>query len=236
MFVAMEAVANGYEVYLPIAFDHGLLGQEDQMERILEWASGLRAEGYAVWPVGLDEFSATAEELQGLARMLRSLRGEVLMLYAGPFSVFLSALRRSSFSNGPCFYEKRDLEISPPLEFRPKCRYHLSRLYQKVDPVAAVVYHRMLVQMGFQTQLCPACRRNVNGSDYEGIASMPDIDVFEHNFTTRRQEMTRLESSPDPANAMSEGLQVVLDHRELFSQFRPLRFAETWIKAIDSMS
>jgi hypothetical protein len=106
LFDSMCELADGLPVYLPIAFDHSLLEDARAVEQICEIVSDAGAEGCAVWPVGLDEMSASAQELAAMGRLLQMLPHPSVLLYAGYFSMLLCAENGSSFSSGPCFYEK----------------------------------------------------------------------------------------------------------------------------------
>ena len=233
MYESMHDLSDGMPLYLPVAFDHQLLQDKEGISRVCELLSTLQPEGYAVWPVGLDERRAPVEELEGLNFLLKSLPGPSLLLYAGYFSMLLCALNGSSFSNGPCFYEKRDITIAPPLHFRPKCGYYLPELFQKVGPVSAVVFYRLLSDMGIDPSLCPACLRNLNGGGFDGIASMPDLDVFEHNLMARSEEIKSFKSSTDPLYGAIKDLRWVIENRKSFSQFLSLRYVETWLNVLE---
>jgi hypothetical protein len=140
LFDSMCELADGLPVYLPVAFDHSLLEDPRAVEQICEIVSDAGAEGCAVWPVGLDEMNASAQELAAMGRLLQMLPHPSVLLYAGYFSTLLCAENGSSFSSGPCFYEKRDIVIAPRLEFRPRCRYYLRDLHLRVNPLSAVAF------------------------------------------------------------------------------------------------
>jgi len=232
MFEAARRAEDG-TVYMPLAFQSSLLADLGRLDRLCEMYMESCAPGYAVWPVGLNEMNASAEELVGLAHVLGKLPSGSLALYGGYFTMLLCALNRQSFSSGPCFYERRDMKIAPPLEFRPRCRYYLPPLYQKVDPVSAVVFYRLISEMGLDPRLCPACLRNVTDEDFDGIAGMPELDVFEHNLIARKDEIEALRASPDPALKAEEGFRWAVSHRSSFPHFRSLRYLKTWTMALE---
>lgn len=232
MFEAACGAEDG-AVYMPFAIHSSLLADRDQLDRVSETYLELGAPGYAVWPVGLNEMGASAEELDGLAHLLGSLPSRSFTLYGGYFTMLLCALNRQSFSSGPCFYERRDMMIAPPLEFRPRCRYYLPPLYQKVDPVSAVVFYRLISDMGMDPRLCPACLRNLGNGGFDGIAGMPDLDIFEHNLMAKRDEIEVFKACPDPALKAEEGFLWLVSHRASFPHFRSLRYVKTWVKALE---
>ena len=220
-------------VYFPLALDHRVLEDRDELDAVCRITSKIDPWGYAVWPVGFDEFHSNVRELQGLAHLLSNLTGDKILMYAGYFSILLCALTGSSFSNGPCFYEKRDITISPPLEFRPRCRYYLPPIHQKVDPVAALALHRILNELGISPSLCRSCRKYAQGDDFTRIAEMPDIDIFEHNFLTRRKEVDILKRSRNPLELGLENLLFLQSIRDEISHIRQMRFLKTWIEALE---
>jgi hypothetical protein len=227
-----EAASN---VYLPLAISRQLLGNTSELESLCSELSGRDIPGFAIWPVGFDEFNTTLPELLGLEFLLGNLPGNRLLLYAGYFSILLCAITGSSFSNGPCFHEKRDMKIAPPLEFRPRCRYYLPLLHQKVDPVAALVFYRTLSGLGIRPGLCEACERNTLDNGFEGIAEMPEIDIYEHNFITRRREVNELRNSSDPIQLGLGNLRALLDIQKDLSHFRSMKHLCTWIEALEKL-
>ncbi len=228
-------MAENLPVLLPIAFDHELLEDRRELDRICDIFLGPSADACAIWPVGLDETRASVGELVGLYTLLKRLPESSLLLYAGYLSMFLCLLTGRSFSNGPCFYEKRDLSIAPPLEFRPRCRYYIPELHQKLDPVTAVVFYRTLSEMGCFNSFCAACSRNMNGGNLDGIGSMPDLDIFEHNLIVKETEARSLLRSPDPIELADEDLRWVLSHTQTFSRFRSMRYIKTWTKVLQEI-
>jgi len=232
MFEATSGAEDG-TAYMPIAFRSSLLADRKSLDQVCGPYLELGAPGYAVWPAGLNEMSASAEELDGLAHVLGMFPERSFVLYGGYFTMLLCALNRQSFSSGPCFYERRDIKIAPPLEFRPRCRYYLPPLYEKVDPVSAVVFYRLISDMGIDPRLCPACLRNLGDGGFDGIAAMPDLDIFEHNLMTRRDEIEVLKACPDPALKAEEGFRWLVSHRSSFPHFRSLRYVKTWIKVLE---
>ena len=223
------------DVYFPLAIGREILGDGKELQAICGMASDIDAPGFAIWPVGFDEFHSTAQELKGLAHLLGSLTGNKILLYAGYFSILLCAITGASFSNGPCFFEKRDIGISPPLEFRPRCRYYFPLVHQKVDPVAAVVLYDNLHYRGIRPKLCEACRRNIFDEGYEGIAGMPDIDIFEHNFINRRSEVDRFRASRDPIKLGLEDLRSIKTIEDDLSRFRSMKYISTWFEALENL-
>ncbi|MBU7004062.1 MAG: hypothetical protein HXS50_00750 [Theionarchaea archaeon] len=231
-----EMSAYASNVYLPLAISRQLLGDIDGLKSICHELSRKDIPGFAIWPVGFDEFNSTLSELMGLEYLLDSLPETRVLLYAGYFSILLCAITGASFSNGPCFHEKRDMTIAPPLEFRPRCRYYLPLLRQKVDPVAALVFYRTLADLGIRPGLCEACERNTLGNGYEGIAEMPEIDIYEHNFISRRREVDELSNSRDPFDLGLEDLRSLLDIQKDLSHFRSMKHLTTWIDALEKLS
>ena len=233
IFREVKKLEGTPEAYFPLAFDHRVLEDPEEIDAVCRMTSGIDSRGYAIWPVGLDEFHSSVGELQGLAHLLSNLAGSKVLMYAGYFSILLCALTGSSFSNGPCFYEKRDITISPPLEFRPRCRYYLPLIHQKVDPVAALALYRILGERGISPSLCKSCRKYVQDGDFTGIAEMPDINIFEHNFLSRRKEVELLRKSRDPLELGLENLRFLERIRDELSHIRQMRFVKTWIEALE---
>lgn len=233
MFEAMKDVFNGEQVLLPIAFDSKLLADEKALLQVVDAFSTVKTNGFAVWPIGLDEIHASVRQLMGLHLLLTTLPSPSMLLYGGYFSIVLCALTASSFSNGPCFYEKRGLDLTPPLEFRPKCRYYLIQFRRRVDPVIAVVFYRILSSLEMKPTLCSACRRNVDGAGLDNLATMPDLDIFEHNLALRRREIEDLRSARSPLEETLGTLQWLLSNKRILSRFRPLSYARRWIEALE---
>jgi hypothetical protein len=231
-----EMSTNASNVYLPLAISRQLLNDADELKSICDQLAGRDIPGFAIWPVGFDEFNSTLPELLGLEFLLANLPGNRILLYGGYFSILLCAITGSSFSNGPCFHEKRDMTIVPPLEFRPRCRYYLPLLHQKVDPVAALVFYRTLSELDIRPRLCKVCERNTLGNGYEGIAEMPEIDVYEHNFITRRREVDELRDSNNPVQLGLGDLRALLPLQKDLSHFRSMKHLATWIDALGKLS
>jgi hypothetical protein len=219
-------------VLMVLAFDHRLLAQKAKLMELKDLVAGEAADGYAIWPVGLDETSATPETLYGLAVLTIELNKPCLLLYAGYISMLVAAITGAWFSNGVCFYERRELEVAQPLNFRPSCGYYLRRLRQRVDPVTAVVFYRMLRHLDLEPSFCSACDRNIDGNGFEGIATMPDLDLLEHNLIARRREMEAMSSSSDILTECLVKMNWVLKHKERLSRIRRLGFFETWYRTV----
>jgi len=232
MFEAMKGVSDGEELLLPIALTSELLADENALLEVVDAFSAVKTDGFAIWPIGLDEIHASVQQLMGLHLLLTALPGPSILLYAGYFSMVLCALTGSSFSNGPCFYEKRGLNLAPPLEFRPKCRYYLSQFRQRVDPVTAVIFYRVLSSLGMRPSLCPACQRNIDGEGLDNLVAMPDLDIFEHNLALRRHEIEDLRSARDPLEDFLGTLRWLLSNKRVLSRFRPLSYARRWMEAL----
>lgn len=234
MYECFREMAGESSLLLPLAFDHRMLESQDDIDLLCRQLSSLHPAGFAIWPVGLDENRASCEELVALGSLVERLPGPLLM-YGGFFSMLLCTLFEGDYSSGPCFYDRRGLEIAPPLEFRPRCRYYIPMIHQKLDPVAAAVLYTTLAGMKEPPRLCPTCQKYVDGCGYDKIAEMPAIDLCHHNFASRRSEMEGLASSLDPRGNAMENLEWLLERKEGFSQFRSLGYAEVWLEALRRM-
>jgi len=235
LYDAMEGASRTIELYLPLAFDHELLSREEFLDLLIDTVQDLEPRGTAIWPVGLNESAATPEELVGLSYLIRSLSGDVLLMYGGFFSRVLSAAFSASLAAGPCFFERRGLDVSPPLEFMPKCRYYVPELKMTLDPTLSVSFYEVLEAMDVDPDLCRACLRYVDGNGLEGLAEMADIDVFEHNLLTKRQELVHMSLCNDPVADALERLLWIDRNRRFFSPIHGLGHVKRWIAALSSI-
>ncbi len=234
LFQSMRELSKD-PVFMVLAFDYRLLENTDDLIRLRDILVSYSPDGYAIWPISLDETSAAPEFLYGLALLLEGLKAPALMLYGGFFTMLLSAITRASFSNGPCFYEKRDAQVAPALNFRLKCGYYLPQIYRRVDPVAAVVFYRLLREMGMESSLCRVCQQNTQKIGLDGLASMPELDVFEHNLLVKRGEMEYLDGLSNILLGIESDFSEALANRDEFSRFRPLNHIENWLSAVREM-
>jgi hypothetical protein len=90
--------------------------------------------------------------------------------------------------------------------------------------------------MDVDPPLCPVCRRNLsNGEDFDGIARMPDLDVYQHNLIARREEIESMKLAEDPLGQALESFSWLVSNRTCLSKFRSVKYAEVWVRALEEL-
>ena len=235
LYEAMDRLTGGKTVYLPLAFDHRLLGRADSVDLLIDTILDSGTRFTAIWPVDLNELRATAPQLVGLSYLVQSLGIDVLLMYGGFISRVLSAAFSVSLAAGPCFFERRGLDVSPPLEFMPKCGYYLPQLKASVDATLVAAFYEVLQSMNLDPDLCRACSRNAGAENLDGLVKMPATDIFEHNLLTKRREIIEMSLGRDPVGDALAMLSWIDENRSSFARIHGLGHVKRWMAALSSI-
>jgi hypothetical protein len=65
---------------------------------------------------------------------------------------------------------------------------------------------------------------------------MPEIDIYEHNFITRRREVDELRDCTDPINLGLGNLRALVAIQKDLSHFRSMKHLASWIQALEILS
>lgn len=113
-----------------IALQRELLLRPEELVKIIKDYNSKNVAGFAVWVDGFDETTATKEELDAYFRLLIKLKGVIIMLYGGTFSLIVALHKETVIvSSCMCIFDKR-LNLVPT-GGRACTRYYVPKLLAK---------------------------------------------------------------------------------------------------------
>jgi hypothetical protein len=154
--IAREQLHSG--VWALICFDGLLLDQKDVVDKISKRYGALPCDGYGLWLTDFDEQKATLSQIQGLARLVTSLKERnpdagIIDMYGGYFAALLSSLGMDGISHGVGYGERRDI-VPVVGGGPPQAKYYLPAIHEEIYIHELVPLTRNLSLQQFQDDIC----------------------------------------------------------------------------------
>lgn len=189
---------DSYKIYPVIFISQDMLEDKESIDIIIEDYKNF--EGCLVWVSGFNEMKASIEVLNGFLSLISGLSQDgkkVYSLYGGYFSALVSKFGLTGFSNGICYGESKNVDMSgggaPPI------RFYVHQIKSKAMEADSRDFFTEFEDEDIQCK-CDVCKKiKITSGDkpydfFDSIRENPKL-AKEHFMACRKIELDEIETT-----------------------------------------